>query len=149
MAARSRYPDSQPPPPCRRRRRRRRPRPQELAHRYRSPATTPKRPGGDNNNNNHAAPASPSAAAAAAAMAGGSLARQGSIERSLDVGGLTASTVLAMYHHDDNECVLLSELQVGGGVGRVGGVGQGGRPWHGDATRARRAARPAALPFRC
>lgn len=84
---------------------------QELAHRYRSPATTPKRPGGDSNNHHHAAPASPSAAAAAAAMAGGSLARQGSIERSLDVGGLTASTVLAMYHHDDNECVLLSELQ--------------------------------------
>lgn len=90
--------------------------PQELAYRYRSPTSTPKRAshGGSSawQDSNNAPPASP-CAAAAAAMAGGSLARQGSIERSLDIGVMTASVVLSMYQHDNNELVLLSELQVG------------------------------------
>jgi hypothetical protein len=84
---------------------------QELAHRYRhSPASTPKQRLSDSNN--QPAPPPAVAAAAAAALAGGCLARQGSIGRSIDIGALTASTILAMYRHDDNECVLLSELQV-------------------------------------
>lgn len=43
-----------------------------------------------------------------------SLARQSSIERSLDAGALTASVVLHMYTEDKacNEVLLLSELQV-------------------------------------
>lgn len=80
---------------------------QELSYRYRSPVSTPKRTSGADSNN--LPPCSPSAFAAMA-MAGGSMARQGSIERSLDVGALTAKVVLSMYQHD-NELLLLSELQ--------------------------------------
>jgi hypothetical protein len=50
----------------------------------------------------------------AAALAGGGLARQASLGRSLDVGPLTAAVVLAMYQAEE-ELVLLSELQVWGG----------------------------------
>ncbi len=60
--------------------------PQELSHRYRSPASTPKHGAGAGadgcwapNSRDGACPASPSAAAAA--LAGGSLVRQSSIER--------------------------------------------------------------------
>jgi hypothetical protein len=45
-----------------------------------------------------------------------SLERKGSIERSLDLGAMTASTVLGLYldgQQEGNELIMLSELQVG------------------------------------
>ena len=86
----------------------------DLAHRYRSPAGTPKR--------GHGAGASafsasafgaPSSydAAAAAAIGAGALARQGSAGRSLDAGAQTAGVLLAMYQSGADEAVILSELQ--------------------------------------
>jgi hypothetical protein len=50
------------------------------------------------------------------AFASSSLERKGSIERSLDLGAMTASTVLGLYldgQQEGNELIMLSELQVG------------------------------------
>jgi hypothetical protein len=82
---------------------------QELSRRAPHRSNSPRSP-----HNNHAHASSHASALPTAS----SLERRCSIERSLDIGALTASVVLGLYQEqkEGGELIMLSELQVGGGV---------------------------------